>query len=53
MLFEPSDTDGFTLAHTAKQYLELVSNPNRVKLDGILPEWNGERTVDVGIHING
>src|ERR1700730_167503 len=44
MMFAPADTDGFNLVHTAKQYLELVANPNRVKLEGLLLEWNGGRT---------
>lgn len=48
MMFAPSESNGFNLVHTAKQYLELVSNPNRVKLEGVLPEWNGEGTTDVG-----
>jgi hypothetical protein len=45
MLFAPTETDGFRLVHTAKQYLELVANPNRVRLEQMLPEWTGE-TVD-------
>ena len=48
MFFAPSETDGFHLVHTAKQYLEVVSNPNRVNLDNILPEWDAESmSVDV------
>jgi hypothetical protein len=42
MLFAPSETDGFQLVHTAKKYLEVVSNPNRVNLDNQLPVWDGE-----------
>ena len=42
MLFAPTETDGFQLVHTAKQYLELVSNSNRVRLETLLPEWTGE-----------
>jgi hypothetical protein len=49
MMFTPSETDGFNLVHTAKEYLELVSNPERVKLEAVLPEWNGERTIDVRV----
>lgn len=48
MLFTPSETDGFQLVHTAKQYLEVVSNPNRVKLDNILPWWDGE-SMDIDV----
>lgn len=42
MLFIPTETDGFSLVHTAKQYLEVVPNPNRVRLDNLLPLWDGE-----------
>jgi len=42
MFFKPSETDGFQLVHTAKKYLEVVSNPNRVNLDNLLPVWDGE-----------
>jgi hypothetical protein len=48
MLFAPSEIDGFHLVHTAKQYFEVVSNPNRVKIDNLLPEWDGE-TMDVDV----
>jgi len=34
--------------HTGKQYFEVVSNPNRVKLDNLLPEWDGE-SMDVDV----
>ena len=47
MLFAPSETDGFGLVHTAKQYLELISNPNRAKFEGLLPEWDGEAATKV------
>lgn len=49
MLFAPTDTDGFQLVHTAKQYLELVSNPNRVRLETLIPEWNGE-TMQIDVY---
>src|SRR5208282_5768944 len=48
MLFTPSETQGFQLVHTAKQYLEVVSNPNRVRLDHLLPVWDGE-TMDIDV----
>ena len=50
MLFTPSETDGFQLIHTAKKYLEVVPNPNRVKLDPLLPVWYGE-AMDVDVSI--
>jgi hypothetical protein len=48
MLFSPTETQGFQLVHTAKQYLEVVPNPNRVKLDSLLPVWDGE-TMDIDV----
>ena len=49
LLLSPTETDGFHLAHTAKQYFETVANPNRIVLDDILPEWNdGDMLVDDG-----
>ena len=48
MLFIPSETQGFQLVHTAKQYLEVVSNPNRVRMDNLLPVWDGE-TMDIDV----
>lgn len=48
MLFSPTDTDGFQLVHTAKQYLEIVPNPHRIKLDHLIPVWTGE-TMDVDV----
>jgi len=48
LLFAPTETDGFRLVHTAKQYFESVTNPNRITLDDILPEWN-----DGGMDIDG
>ena len=50
MLFSPSETGGFQLVHTAKQYLEVVSNPNRVRMDNLLPVWDGE-TMDIDIDV--
>jgi hypothetical protein len=50
MFFTPSETQGFQLVHTAKQYLEVVSNPNRVTLDNLLPQWDGE-TMDIDVQI--
>ena len=48
MLFVPLETPGFQLVHTAKQYLEVVSNPNRVRMDNLLPVWDGE-TMDIDV----
>ena len=42
MLFAPTRTDGFQLVHTAKQYLEIVPNPHRIKLDHLIPVWGAE-----------
>lgn len=42
MLFTPSETDGFELVHTAKQYFEAMPNLNRVRLDQLLPEWSDD-----------
>lgn len=47
MLFGPSESDGFSLIHTAKQYLELISNTNRAQLDALIPEWDGETVAKV------
>jgi hypothetical protein len=47
MLFSPSETDGFHLVHTAKKYLEVVSNPYRIRLHQIIPEWDNERVAIV------
>ena len=48
MLFAPSEKDGFQLVHTAKQYLEVVANPNRIRLDNLLPLFEGE-TMDIDV----
>lgn len=47
MLFAPSQRDGFSLIHTAKQYLELIPNPNRAQVDALIPEWDGETMTKV------
>jgi hypothetical protein len=51
MLFAPSETDGFQLVHTAKQYLEVVHNPGPVVLDPSIPIWDGE-SMDVDVLIS-
>jgi hypothetical protein len=48
MLFAPSETDGFDLVHTAKEYLEVIPNPARVALDPAIPLWDGE-SMDVDV----
>jgi hypothetical protein len=48
MFFRPSETDGFDLVHTAKEYLEIAPNPHRVRLDHFLPEWDGH-TMEVEV----
>jgi hypothetical protein len=50
MLFAPSETDGFQLVHTAKQFFEVVSNPYRVQIDGLIPEWDGD-TMDIDVRL--
>src|ERR1700721_1262141 len=41
MFFLPTESDGFELVHTAKQYFELTPNPTKIKLNHLLPEYNG------------
>ena len=54
MLFSPNGTDGFHLVHTAKEYLEIVPNPNRIKLEHMIPLWEGQTMdIDVSLLANG